>query len=115
MRAWYWIWASANAPDLAEWLDLPAEAGIDIEYVVAEKTRILFQVRRPFLAVSPRQMHLIGHFVFARRVPHSRFQKIGTASPGHVAHYFCLERSDELDPEFEAWVREAYAFGSAPD
>ena len=83
--------------------------------VVAEKTRILFQVRRPFLAVSPRQMHLIGHFVFARRVPHSRFQKIGTAAPGHVAHYFCLERSDELDPEFEAWVREAYAFGSAPD
>jgi hypothetical protein len=34
----YWIWASANARDLAEWLNLPAEAGIDIEYVVAEKT-----------------------------------------------------------------------------
>lgn len=34
----YWIWATANAPDLAEWLDLPADAGIDIEYVVAEKT-----------------------------------------------------------------------------
>lgn len=34
----YWIWATANAPDLAEWLDLPADAGVDIEYVVAEKT-----------------------------------------------------------------------------
>ena len=34
----YWIWATANAPDVAEWLDLPSDAGIDIEYVVAEKT-----------------------------------------------------------------------------
>jgi hypothetical protein len=34
----YWIWASANTSDIAEWLELPADAGIDIEYVVAEKT-----------------------------------------------------------------------------
>jgi hypothetical protein len=34
----YWIWATANAPDVAEWLDLPPDAGIDIEYVAAEKT-----------------------------------------------------------------------------
>lgn len=34
----YWIWATANAPDVAEWLDLPPDSGIDIEYVVAEKT-----------------------------------------------------------------------------
>ncbi len=34
----YWIWATANSSDVAEWLDLPADSGIDIEYVVAEKT-----------------------------------------------------------------------------
>ena len=34
----YWIWATANAKDIAEWLDLPADAGVDIDYVVAEKT-----------------------------------------------------------------------------
>ena len=34
----YWIWAKANAEVLAEWLDLPPAAGIDIDYVVAEKT-----------------------------------------------------------------------------
>ena len=34
----YWIWAKANAEVLAEWLDLPPDAGIDIDYVVAEKT-----------------------------------------------------------------------------
>lgn len=34
----YWIWATANAPDVAAWLGLPENAGIDIEYAVAEKT-----------------------------------------------------------------------------
>lgn len=34
----YWIWATANAPALAEALELPADAGIDVDYVVAEKT-----------------------------------------------------------------------------
>ncbi len=34
----YWIWAMANKSDIVEWLELPADAGIDIEYVVAEKT-----------------------------------------------------------------------------
>lgn len=34
----YWIWATANAPEVADWLGLPPHAGIDIEYVVAEKT-----------------------------------------------------------------------------
>lgn len=33
----YWIWAKANTEVLAEWLDLPADAGIEIDYVVAEK------------------------------------------------------------------------------
>lgn len=34
----YWIWANANRAGLAELLDLPADAGIEIDYVVAEKT-----------------------------------------------------------------------------
>ncbi|MDQ2871033.1 MAG: DUF5655 domain-containing protein [Acidobacteriota bacterium] len=79
--------------------------------VIPEKTRIAFQVRTSFLAVSPRQMHLIGHFVFARRVPNPRFQKIDTISPRNVVHHFCLERLDELDEEFQGWIREAYALG----
>lgn len=33
----YWVWATANAPALAEALDLPADAGVDVDYVVAEK------------------------------------------------------------------------------
>jgi hypothetical protein len=34
----YWIWATANAKEVAEWLDLPTDASVDIDYVVAEKT-----------------------------------------------------------------------------
>jgi len=49
--------------------------------------------------------------VFARRVPNPRFQKIETISPRKFLHHFCLEREDELDAEFEGWVREAYAEG----
>ena len=79
--------------------------------VLPEKTRIAFQVRMSFMAVAPRQMHLIGHFVFARRVPSPRFQKIETMSPRNHVHHFCLERPDELDAEFEGWIREAYAVG----
>ncbi|MEO8189593.1 MAG: DUF5655 domain-containing protein [Acidobacteriota bacterium] len=81
--------------------------------VVADKTRIVFEARRPFLIVSPRQMHLIGQLVLDRRLPHPRFQKIGTTPEGRVAHHFCLERPDELDAQFEEWIREAYAVGSA--
>jgi len=79
--------------------------------VLPEKTRIAFQARMSFMAVAPRQMHLIGHFVFARRVPNPRFQKIETISPRNHVHHFCLEREDELDAEFAGWVREAYAVG----
>ncbi len=79
--------------------------------VLPEKTRIAFQTRMSFMAVAPRQMHLIGHFVFARRVANPRFQRIDTISPRNHVHHFCLERLDELDAEFAGWVREAYAVG----
>jgi hypothetical protein len=80
--------------------------------VIPEKTRIVFQTRMSFMAVAPRQLHLIGHFVFARRVANPRFQKIETISPRNYVHHFCLEREDELDAEFEGFVREAYAVGT---
>lgn len=34
----YWIWANVNRAGLAELLELPADAGIEVDYVVAEKT-----------------------------------------------------------------------------
>jgi hypothetical protein len=79
--------------------------------VLPEKTRIAFQVRMSFIAVQVRRDYLIGHFVFARRLENPRFTRVETFSPGNHLHAFRLDNLAELDNEFAAWVREAYAVG----
>ena len=80
--------------------------------VLPEKTRIAFQVRMSFIAVQVRRNYLIGHFVFARRVEHPRFTRVETFSPRNHLHAFRLNRLEDLDDEFAAWGREAYAVGA---
>jgi Domain of unknown function (DUF5655) len=79
--------------------------------VLPEKTRIAFQVRMSFIAVSVRKNYLMGHFVFARRLEHPRFLRVETFSPRNHLHAFRLESLAQLDDEFAGWVREAYAVG----
>lgn len=79
--------------------------------ILPEKTRIAFQVRMSFIAVQVRRDYLIGHFVLARRLDHPRFTRVETFSPRNHLHAFRLDSLDELDREFAAWVREAYAVG----
>jgi Domain of unknown function (DUF5655) len=79
--------------------------------VLPETTRIAFQVRMSFIAVSARQDYLIGHFVFARRFEHPRFTRVESFSPRNHLHAFRLDSLEELDAEFSAWVREAYEVG----
>jgi Domain of unknown function (DUF5655) len=79
--------------------------------VLPEKTRIAFQVRMSFAALSVRRTYLVGHFVLARRLEHPRFLGIQTISPKNHVHRFRLEKLTELDEEFSAWAREAYAVG----
>jgi uncharacterized protein DUF5655 len=79
--------------------------------VLPEKTRIAFQVRMSFIAVSVRKNYLVGHFVFARRLEHPRFLRVETFSPRNHLHAFRLESLAQLDDEFAGWVREAYAVG----
>src|SRR5277367_6729876 len=43
--------------------------------VVPEKTRIAFQVRMSFAAVTLRRDHLVGHVVLARRLKNSQDRK----------------------------------------
>src|SRR5262245_17143333 len=81
--------------------------------VLPEKTRIAFQVRMSFIAVQVRRNYLIGHFVFARRLEHPRFTRVESFSPRNHLHAFRLDSLMELDDEFAAWVREAYAVGIA--
>jgi hypothetical protein len=79
--------------------------------ILPEKTRIAFQVRMSFAVVSVRQAHLVGHFVLARRLEHPRFPRIDTISPRNHVHHFRISQLSDLDGEFLAWAREAYAVG----
>lgn len=79
--------------------------------ILPEKTRIAFQVRMSFAAVSVRTTYLVGHFVFGRRVDHPRFLRVETYSPRNHLHAFRVASLADLDKEFAEWAREAYAVG----
>jgi Domain of unknown function (DUF5655) len=79
--------------------------------VLPEKTRIAFQVRMSFAAVSVRKTYLVGHFIFGRRVEHPRFLRVETYSPRNHLHAFRIASLADLDEEFAEWGREAYAVG----
>ena len=76
-----------------------------------EKTRVAFQVRMSFAAVSLRRDRLIGHVVLARRLENPRFTKIEYISPRNHVHSFCFHSREEMDREVLAWLREAYQVG----
>jgi hypothetical protein len=79
--------------------------------VLPEKTRIAFQVRMSFAAVTARRHWLDGHVIFARRLEHPRFRRVETYSPRNHLHAFRIERPEDVDAELVAWLREAYAVG----
>lgn len=79
--------------------------------VLPEKTRIAFQVRMSFAAVSLRRDRLVGHVVLARRLESPRFIKIETISPRNHVHSFSFSSREEMDSEVLAWLREAYLVG----
>jgi hypothetical protein len=79
--------------------------------VIPEKTRIAFQVRMSFAAVSLRRDHLVGHVVLARPLANPRFTKVEHISPRNHVHSFCFHSIEEMDEEVLAWVREAYLVG----
>jgi hypothetical protein len=80
--------------------------------ILPEKTRIAFQVRMSFAQVTPRQHWLDGQLVLARRLPHPRFRRTDTISPRNHVHHFRLVSPTDVDAEFQAWLREAYAVGA---
>jgi len=79
--------------------------------VLAEKTRIALHVRMSFAAFTPRRNWLSGHLILARRVDSDRFTKVEVYSPRNVLHAFRLHSPAEVDPEFSAWLIEAYHVG----
>jgi hypothetical protein len=79
--------------------------------VLPEKTRIAFQARMSFAQVTPRARWLDGHVVLARRLEHPRFRRIESISPRNHVHHFRLTSAADVDDDFRAWLREAYAVG----
>lgn len=80
-------------------------------HVIPEKTRIAFQVRMSFAAVSLRRNRLVGHVVLARRLENPRFTKVQTISPRNHVHSFCFTSREQMDKEVLRWLREAYRVG----
>ncbi len=79
--------------------------------IVPEKTRIAFQVRMSFAAISLRRDSIVGHAVLARRLENPRFTKIEYISPRNHVHSFRFTSLKELDREVLGWLREAYRVG----
>jgi hypothetical protein len=79
--------------------------------IVPEKTRIAFQVRMSFAAVSLRRDQIVGHVVLARRLENSRFMKIEYISRRNHVHSFRFHSRKEIDREVLSWLREAYRVG----
>ena len=80
--------------------------------VLAEKTRIAFQVRMSFAQLTPRRAWIDGHVVLARRLDHPRFRSIQTFSPRNHVHVFRLDRLADVDAELRSWLAEAYRVGA---
>jgi hypothetical protein len=79
--------------------------------VLPKKSRIAFQVRMSFAAVTLRRRWLDGHVVLARCLDSPRFCRIEAFSPRNVLHSFRLTGPDEVDAEVRAWLAEAYRVG----
>jgi uncharacterized protein DUF5655 len=79
--------------------------------VESQKTRIVFQVRVRFVAVTTSRAGLRGHLWLTRRAHGPPVYRIETLLPGCHLHHFLIRREDEIDAGFKARLREAYAVG----
>jgi hypothetical protein len=79
--------------------------------IAPTKSRIGFQVRMVFAAVSFRDSGLACHVVLSRRLENSRFIRIQSLSPRNHVHHFRIRSVKELDDEVFSWLQEAYRVG----
>jgi Domain of unknown function (DUF5655) len=79
--------------------------------VVPEKTRIAFQVRMSFAALTLKRRWVDAHVVLACRLESARFRRIQTFSPQNHVHEFRLQGPEEVDDEVALWLAEAYRVG----
>ena len=81
-------------------------------HVYAQKTRIVFQTRGRFVAVTPRKGHLGGHIWLKRSRSHPVVYRIDPLLGRDFVHNFRLTSRDDLDESFCDLLREAYLVGN---
>ena len=79
--------------------------------IIPQKSRVAFQVRMRFAAITPRSRFLRGHLVLARRRPEPFFERITSYSPKSHVHEFRLDAEEQLSTEFMDCLKEAYSVG----
>ena len=79
--------------------------------MLPQKTRIAFHVRMSFAQLTPKRGWIDGHLVLAEPTPGPSVRRIETISPRNHVHHFRLASEADLDPDFLALLRAAYAVG----
>ena len=79
--------------------------------ILPQKTRIAFHVRMSFAQLTPRRGWIDGHLVLAEPSPRPFVRRIDRISARNHVHHFRLAGEADLDSDFLALLREAYAVG----
>lgn len=79
--------------------------------VIPQKTRIAFQARMRFAAVTPQSTALKGHLVLAEPRPLPCFTRVETLSRRNHLHHFRLTSPADIGADLTACVRDAYRVG----
>ena len=77
--------------------------------IIPQKSRVVFQIRTRFIRCMPRKASLWIGFNFLQRHEHSRFDRIDSYYATVHGHEIRVSRLEELDGDFETWIRRAYA------
>ena len=92
---------------------LVAEArSIGKVHIYAQKSRIFFQARGRFVALTPRKSFMAGHLWLKRKRSDPAIHRVASLRDRDFVHNFRLEDVSQIDPAFRALMREAYAVGS---
>src|SRR6185503_15015162 len=102
-----------KSPEIREIFDtlVLAVRAVGPVHVYAQKTRIVFQTRGRFVAVTPRKSHLGGHIWLKRRRSHRLIHRIDALLDRDFVHNFRLTRLEDVDEDFCDLIREAYSVG----
>jgi hypothetical protein len=80
-------------------------------HVYTQKTRIVFQTRGRFVAVTPRQQYLGGHIWLKRSRSHRMIYRIDNLLDRDFVHHFRISRIEDIDDAFCDLLRESYSVG----